>query len=313
MSKILTMDDVPLNKFHKRVAVFTSGGFFCDGYILGLTGIALALLVPDLNVNPFWEGMIASSALIGLFIGGLIFGWVTDRIGRQVAFVIDLAAFIVVSILQFFVTDAIQLFILRLIMGIAIGADYAIAPALLSEFSPRRVRGMFLAWLNASWTIGFVVAVFVSFLMQHYGGADAWRWILASSAVPALIVLGLRLGAPESPRWLVKQGRVEEAKRIIHDYLGPNVAIDDLFVEKDTKTHYRELFTKKWRKRIAVGGGFWFCQVTPYFAILTFGPLVLSQVGIQNEFAGTLAMNLVLLIGAMVGLWIVDRVPRNNS
>jgi putative MFS transporter len=203
-----------------RVAAYTTGGFFCDGYILGMIGIALALLGPQFGLGPVWTGLIGAAALAGIFIGGLIFGWVTDLIGRQLMYVTDLIVFIVGSVLQFFVEGPLALFVLRLLMGIAIGADYAIGPALLAELIPRKQRGSLLACLNVVWTVGFVAAYIVGYFLQNLG-PDAWRWMLASSAVPAVLVLLLRLGTPESPRWLLSKGRVEEARHVVREYIAP--------------------------------------------------------------------------------------------
>ncbi|MGH3146223.1 MAG: MFS transporter, partial [Rubrobacter sp.] len=184
MARAMTIDEAPLNGFHLRVAVYTTGGYFVDGYILGMIGIALALLAPQLGLGAVWSGLIGASALAGIFIGGLVFGWLTDKVGRQTMYVADLIVFVVASVLQFFVEGPLALFVLRLIMGIAIGADYAIGAALLSEFLPSRQRGRLLACQNAIWTVGFVAAYVVGYFMQDLG-PEAWRWMLASSAVPA--------------------------------------------------------------------------------------------------------------------------------
>ena len=153
-----------------------------------------------------WVGLIGASALIGLFVGGLIGGYVTDIVGRRAMYTLDLVAFVVLSIAQFFVTDAVQLFVARLLIGIAIGADYPIATSYIAEFSPRKSRGPMLSSLVASWWIGYVASFVVGYLLVGYGG-EVWRWMLASSAVPSLIVLLLRLGVPELPRWLASVGR----------------------------------------------------------------------------------------------------------
>ena len=139
------IDEAPLSGFHLRVAAYTTGGFFCDGYILGIIGIALSLLGPQFGLGPVWTGLIGASALAGIFVGGTVFGWVTDKVGRQTMYVADLIVFVVGSALQFFVEGPIALFVLRFVMGVAIGADYAIGPALLAELIPRRQRGSLLA------------------------------------------------------------------------------------------------------------------------------------------------------------------------
>lgn len=308
---LVSMDDVPLNKFHLRVTAYTTGGMFCDGYILGIIGFALALMGSQMHLNSVWNGLLGASALIGIFFGSLVFGWITDRIGRQAVYTLDLAFFIVGSILQFFVSNAIELFILRLIMGFAVGADYALGPALLAEFVPRKQRGPILASLNAVWTLGYVVSVVVGYGIQGLG-PNAWRWMLASSAIPAIIVLFLRLGTPESPRWLISKGRVDEARKIVKQYIGPNVDISDLLLEAKNhpKQSYRKLFSAKWRKRSAFGGLFWFCQVVPYFAIFTFVPQIFKSLHMTQPFLSALVLNLFTLVGAGVGVIIMNMISR---
>ena len=307
----MTIDDAPLNSFHLRVVAYTTGGYFVDGYILGMIGIALALLAPQLGLGAVWTGLIGASALAGIFIGGLIFGWVTDRVGRQTMYVADLILFVVASVLQFFVEGPLALFVLRLIMGIAIGADYAIGSALLSEFLPRKQRGRLLACLNAIWTVGFVAAYVAGYFMQNMG-PEAWRWMLASSAVPAALILALRLGTPESPRWLLSKGRVDEARRVVKEYIHPDADVDDLVAEQGNETSYRKLFSRRLRRRTLFAGLFWFCQVVPYFAIFTFLPTVLKGLGVTGEFSSEVLLNLFLFAGAIVGVVVMDLMARRT-
>ena len=311
MVQAMTIDDAPLNSFHLRVVAYTTGGYFVDGYILGMIGIALALLAPQLGLGAVWTGLIGASALAGIFIGGLIFGWVTDRVGRQTMYVADLILFVVASVLQFFVEGPLALFVLRLIMGIAIGADYAIGSALLSEFLPRKQRGRLLACLNAIWTVGFVAAYVAGYFMQNMG-PEAWRWMLASSAVPAALILALRLGTPESPRWLLSKGRVDEARRVVKEYIHPDADVDDLVAEQGNETSYRKLFSRRLRRRTLFAGLFWFCQVVPYFAIFTFLPTVLKGLGVTGEFSSEVLLNLFLFAGAIVGVVVMDLMARRT-
>ena len=133
-----SLDDAPVTGFHRRMIAVAMGGPFCDGYLLGIMGVALTLITPALGLNTMWEGLIAASVLVGVFIGGAVFGPITDRVGRHLMYVLNLATFVVFSALQFFVTEAWQLLVLRLLIGIAIGADYPIASALTTELVPRK-------------------------------------------------------------------------------------------------------------------------------------------------------------------------------
>lgn len=100
-SQQIRMDDVPLNRFHLKIAGLTFGAHFTDGYVLGVIGFALAQIKPQMGISAFWEGMLGSSALIGLFIGSLLLGWVADYIGRQKIFCFSFVVITLASALQF--------------------------------------------------------------------------------------------------------------------------------------------------------------------------------------------------------------------
>jgi putative MFS transporter len=305
------IDDAAMNRFHVRVAAYTTGGYFCDGFILGSIGLVLPMISGPMGLGPIWQGLIAASALVGITLGAVVFGPITDRVGRQKILVFDLVVFVVASVAQIFVQGPVELLILRLVLGLAMGADYAIGPALLAEFVPARRRGSLLSSLNTVWTIGFVASYGVGLALQAYGGDGAWRWMLASGAVPAFVTLLLRLGTPESPRWLVGKGRVAEAREIVKTHIGPEYDIDTSEASAEP-ARYRELFSAKYRKRLIFAGVFWLCQVFPYFGIGTFLPGVLSGLGMGEGLGGEIAYNVILAVGAIVGFFVMDMVSRRK-
>lgn len=266
-----------------------------------------------MGLGSLWQGLLGAAALIGIFVGALAFGPITDRFGRQKLLVLDLAVFVVASLAQLFVSTPGPLLALRLLLGLAVGADYAIAPALLAEFVPSRRRGSLLASLNTVWTIGFVAAYGVDLWLQHWLGAGSWRWMHAASAVPAFLTLLLRLGTPESPRWLLSQGRVEEARAVVKEYIGPQYDLEDIEdpASQPSRVGYAELFRPPWRTRTLFAGGFWFCQVFPYFGIGTFLPTIVAALGI-GDTTGEILYNLVLSIGAVAGLALMDALSRRG-
>lgn len=113
------------------------------------------------------------------------------------------------SFLQFFATTPEHLIGLRILIGIGLGGDYSVGHTLLAEFSPRRHRGILLGAFSVVWTVGYVLA---SIAGHHFisESPEAWRWLLASAALPALLITLLRWGTPESPRWLLRQGVLQK-------------------------------------------------------------------------------------------------------
>jgi putative MFS transporter len=258
------LDDAPLSGFHKKLALYSSGGPFLDGYILSIIGVALVQITPQLGLGGTAEGLVGASALIGIFLGAFVGGWLTDRFGRQLLFTIDLIAIIVCSVAQFFVTDAFWLITLRLFVGMAVGADYPIATSLLAEFSPRKWRGPLLGAFVCMWFVGAAVAYIVGDILLHFH--DGWRWMLASAALPALIIVLLRLGTPESPRWLLKQGREDEANEVLHKVFGPEATVADLPEEVHENLDVRALIRSGYGKRMAFITIVWTCSIVPLFA-----------------------------------------------
>ncbi|KWX23674.1 metabolite transporter [Mycolicibacterium wolinskyi] len=306
----VTLDSARLNGFHAKLALFSSGGPFLDGYILSIIGIAMVQIQPQWDMSALWAGLIGSSALIGVFLGGAVFGPITDRIGRKLMYTIDLVAIIVCSVLQFFAQDVWQLFVLRLIIGIAVGADYPIATALVTESAPKAWRAKLVGGLNAMWFVGATVAAFVGYLLLSL--PDGWRWMLLSSAIPAAVIVVARTTMPESPRWLLSKGRSDEALAVLRRTIGAQATFDDLPAEEGTTT-IRGLMRGGYLRRVVFISVFWTCTIVTLFAIYAFGPQILE---LFNLGSGDLAhigyglINLFFLIGNIVALLLVDRLGR---
>ena len=285
----ISIDDAPLNLLVVLVAISAFGGIIVDGYILGVIGAAITPAATELSLSPLSQGLIAASALIGIFVSGLVFGRVADRFGRKRVFFWNLVGFIGVSLAQLFVVGTWDLVALRMLLGLLIGVEYAVGTSLLAEFAPRRYRSLLLGSIALFWFVGFVAAFFVG----HFWAPEAWRGLLASSAIPALVTLLIRFAIPESPRWLQSRGREQEALAIVHRRYGPKYGLPSV-------------------KRVLYAGLFWFCQVGPMFAIFTFILPVLDSLGVNDGFSTDLQMNGVQILGALLGLWWLSKVSRRT-
>lgn len=312
MSKQVLLEDVPLRPFHVGVAFSGTGGQFSDGFVLGIIGIAVSMAAGPLHLDALWMGLLGAASLAGLFFGSMFAGPIADKYGRRTIFAFDMLLFAAVSAAQYFVTSPAQLLVLRLLLGVILGADYVVSKSLVTEFSPRRYRGRLLSILAAAWAAGYVGAYLAGFFMRDLG-PDAWRLMLATSGVPALLILPFRLIVPESPMWLMKRGRGDEALAIVQRKFGPEVTLSTpSAAPQQRRSAWSELFSPRWRKNTLVGCVFYTCQVIPYFALGTFAPKVLEALQVKDKFVGGLVYNILLFAGAVIGLLLIDRISRRT-
>ncbi|GAA0521556.1 MFS transporter [Saccharopolyspora subtropica] len=304
----LAYENAPLTRFHIRVTIAGTGGQFSDGFILGIIGIVIAAATKSLGLTPLWVGLLGAATLAGLFFGAVLTGPIADRIGRRQIFAWDMLAFAVLSLAQFFVQTPGQLLVLRLLLGLVLGADYVVSKSLVTEHAPVRFRGRLTSLLAVAWAAGYVFAYLIGFLLTDQGG-DSWRFMLATSAVPALLVFGFRLGVPEAPLWLSRHGRDTEAAAVVRRHLGPNV-LPPTATPATARRGMRALFSPAHRRRTAVGALFYVCQVIPFFALGTFSPQVMEALGVTSKLGAGALYNVFLLAGAIVGLLIIDKISR---
>jgi putative MFS transporter len=304
----VSYEDAPFTRFHLRVGIAGTGGQFADGFILGIIGIVVAAAAKPLGLTPLWSGLLGAATLVGLFAGALVMGPVADRIGRRRIFAWDMLAFAVLSAVQFFVQNPTQLLVLRLLLGLVLGADYVVSKSLVTEHAPRRVRGRLMSLLAVAWAAGYVFAYLIGFLLADTG-PDAWRAMLVVSAVPSLLILALRIGVPESPLWLIRHARPAEAAAVVRKHLGTGVNPPSL-ADTAPRRGMRVLFGPRYRKRTAVGALFYVCQVIPFFALGTFTTQVMGSLGVTSKLGAGALYNVFLLAGAIVGLVVVDRISR---
>lgn len=308
----IPFENVPFRRFHLHVGSSACGGQFADGFELGIIGLAISLSAIALKLDALWMGLLGGAALAGLFLGSLISGVIVDRFGRRQIFAYDMLFAAVISAAQFFVTEAWQLLVLRFALGVVLGFDYVVSKSLLTELSPLRFRGRLLSIMAIAWVTGYAFSYIVGFFLRDTG-PDAWRYMLVVSCVPSLLIFVFRLGVPESPLWLIKKGRHEEAQAIVRRKLGDEVLLPAAAPEAPKAgNEWSQLFSKKWRKNTAIGGIFYACQVVPYFALGTFLPKIFEALHVSDKYLGGLAYNIFLMIGAIIGTIVVDRILRRT-
>jgi putative MFS transporter len=295
-------------RFLARMITVLIGGMFLDGYILGIIGPVAGTMAEDLQISSLMEGLIAAAALLGILVGSPIGGWATDKWGRKPLFMFDIALFTVVSSLQFFIYSPWLLLVVRLLMGIAIGIEYAVGWPMLAEFSPTHLRGRMLGGMSIAWYGGFMIAFLIGYLLIENTDLS-WHFILGTSTFISVALLLGRIGLPESPRWLWSMNRKDEARALAKKYM-PDDALADVQHEDVQRGTFGMLFSSQYWRSTLFTSGFWFCAVTPYFAIATFADSVLQQYGLAGGLAGGVGLSALATAGVVVTVLLIDKVGR---
>src|SRR5262249_35395355 len=176
-----------------------------------LIGFVLAFLIGPWKLTFGQSAIVLMSSGIGAIIGAYVWGWLADRIGRRMVFIGTVLNFSIATGLLYFTPDNgwIYLTILRFFVGTGVGGLYCVDLPLVQEFMPSSKRG----WIGGLVTCVIPLGVGIGAVLGAFMGSDQWRLLFAIGVLPALLVLLVRIWVPESPRWLCRQGRYEEARK----------------------------------------------------------------------------------------------------
>lgn len=189
-----------------RVALIGALGGLLFGYDTAVINGATQYLARHFALGPVQEGLAVASALLGCIPGALIAGQLADRFGRRPTLFACALLFLISGIASAIVASFSQFVVARFAAGLSIGLCSMICPVYISEFAPPQARGRLGTLFQLGIVTGIFLTLFVNALIQSFGDAawntaSGWRWMLGSEAVPALLLLGLLIGAAESPRW----------------------------------------------------------------------------------------------------------------
>lgn len=296
--------------FLRKLVIGCGGEPFLDGFVLCIIGVALVQLRPYFHLDAFWSGLIGSVSLAGLFVGGPLFGYITDLTGRKLLYRNTPILLAIISLCQIFVSTPLELLVLRFMIGLVVGADYPITTSVLTEFCPDKHRGVMLGSAMVMWFVGATAANYAGYLF--YDVPNGWQWMLGSAVIPAILLAFVRGSMTESPRWLASKGRLEEARLIMKKIYGAEADIADLG-QSTQKTQYSKLFGKQYLTRTLFSGLYWACQILPMYALYTFGPEILEALHIgqgKQALLGDSIISLVFLIGCALAAWRVDKLGR---
>ena len=219
---------------------------------------------------------------LGMLIGAIGFGRLADRIGRRRVLIVTVACDALFGTLSVFAPNFEILLVLRLLTGAAVGGTLPVDYAMMAEFLPAKNRGRWLVLLEGFWAVGTLIVALAAWAASLAGLADAWRYIFAVTAIPALAGIGLRFLVPESPLYLMRSGRIEEAKAIVDRMLAvngqPRLGADVSLVSP-APVKAAGIFSGELRQRSIMILAIWFLVSVSYYGVFTWMPAKLAGDG----------------------------------
>jgi sugar porter (SP) family MFS transporter len=299
-----------------RVTAIAAIGGLLFGYDTGVISGALPFITKEFRLSDLAAGAVVSAILVGAMVGALGIGPLADRFGRKRMIIVAAGLFAVGAVFAGVSTSAAMLGAARGVLGLAIGAASTMVPVFISEVAPAGLRGRLVAVNQLMITIGIVLAYAVNYA---YAGGGDWRTMFLVALVPS-IALGIgMLTVPESPRWLVSAGRLDEARRVLHHTVG--VPADELSDEIDQITRaraggqvrLREIGARWVRPAIVAGVGLQILgQATGVNTVIYYAPTIFEQSGFGTSSAilATVGVGVVNVVLTVVGMLLVDRLGR---
>lgn len=301
-------------------------GALAFGYDTGVISGALPLMTlgPEeggLSLTPLTEGVVSSSLILGAAFGALFGGRLSDRQGRKRNLLMLAVLFFIGALGTAFAPNVTIMVIFRVILGLAVGGASATVPTFIAEMAPAHRRGQLVSRNELMIVTGQLVAYSSNAVIGNlFPGEHAWRWMLALAALPAAALFIGMLFVPESPRWLVKAGRLEEADKVLRSIReeDPQAEMDDiLHRNEDSKNRGKvtraELRTPWIRRIIIIGVTFGILvQLTGVNSVMYYAPTILLQTGLGTGAAltATVANGVISVLSTLLGIYLLGRYGR---
>ncbi|WP_320111597.1 sugar porter family MFS transporter [Draconibacterium orientale] len=301
------------------VALIIALGGFLFGYDIAMMSGTTTQLEELYNLNSFWLGFTVAVAIVGTIIGTLIIGKPAEKFGRRKSLIILSGIFFISALGSAFSIGWGMLLFFRLVTGIMLGCISVVTPMFIAEISPAKKRGQ-LVLLNQFFV---VFAIFLAFAVNYFLAktivVDSWRWMIGVEAIPALSFFLLLNMVPESPRWLVNQGRNEEALAVFQRIKAENpeeeVRIVKKSVEQEEAVGHGKLFVKENRFPVMIAILIAaFNQLAGINAIMIYAPRVFEMAGFETDISllQSISVGATNLLFTFVALFLIDKYGRRT-
>ena len=266
----------------------------------------------------FHGSVVMAMALWGTVIGAMFGGIPTNKIGRKNTLIWIGVLYTISALGSSLVNDPYTFAFFRFIGGLGVGASTVAAPAYVSEIAPAKDRGRLVGFYQFNIVLGILIAFMSNYLLSNIG-ENAWRWMVGVEAIPALIYTLLVLTVPKSPRWLLLQGRREEAS-VVFEQLNPEDDVEKIMKEIEDSQHdhhssNENIFMKKYRFPLMLAFLIaFFNQLSGINAFLYYAPRIFQEAGLGESTAllSSIGIGVTNMVFTLIGISLIDKLGRKK-
>ena len=331
LTRTQRLDRLPFTRAHGKLLVGSGIGWALDAMDVGLISFVMLALAHQWQLDAPTLGWIGAIGFVGMALGASLGGLLADRIGRRQVFAVTLLVYGIATGASALVGSVAALIALRFVVGLGLGAELPVASTLVSEYSPRAIRGRMVVALEAFWAVGWILAALLGYLVIP-ASDNGWRWALAVGIVPTVYALVIRFGLPESVRFLEGKGRHAEAEAAVRRFEAsagvpapePAAGASPAAGERDaappwlagtepapaaaSKTTAADLFSPDYRRRTIALWTVWFMVNLSYYGAFIWLPNLISAQGFSlvKSMEYTLLITLAQLPGYALAAWLIE-------
>ncbi len=322
------LDRLPWTAWHVKVVFALGFAWLLDSLEASIIGSVLGILKKIWVFTPLQGSLTVSVWLVGIMLGAVIFGYLSDKLGRKPMFILTLLWYALFTVACAFSPDIWWFIGFRFMAALGIGGEYAAISSAVVEFVPRQKRGRINAFIMSLWPVGAIAsALLVMFALKLFPPEMAWRAGFLLAVVLAFFALVIRRFLPESPRWLIDRHKFKEAEKIvdsIEKYVMEKKGVKELPAVEPIAVHptihtswqqTKELITK-YPGRVALGASMNFSQVALGYGSIAYASLVLFPSTNTPGADVPLYMMIAFVcafLGGMASVGMVDTVGRKTT
>ena len=313
------------------VALIVALGGFLMGFDASVISGVIGFIEPEFNLSKIQLGWSVASLALSASFAMMVAGPLSDKVGRKPVLKISALLFFISALASALAPDFLTLVVARMLGGLGVGAALIIAPMYIAEIAPSKFRGRLVSFNQLNIVIGISVAFFTNYLILKLGQTDSfwtqtlkfnslnWRWMLGLEAIPALLYFACLYLVPESPRWLIMQGREEEALKVMARTSSDRQAKEDLATiqislgVEEEKSSFKELLKPSMRLVMTIGISIAILQqITGINSVFFYAPMIFEQSGIATDasFMQAIFVGLINLVFTLIAIYLIDKIGR---